>query len=177
MRSDYEFIQTDTTALVNALIAAYEKLTGITVHPASPERLFIAQGLEVVKAWSEYIGIKTGRVESPTKATNYGRTTEWGMVYDTLKFLSQFTGLPVSNLAREGESAYNTAATLYNDLYGTANGKKLPMLSAWKGASKSSIERAYKAGYLTRDEATKEILETLKKSNGGKYTENDAGPT
>lgn len=42
MRSDYEFIQTDTTALVNALIAAYEKLTGITVHPASPERLFIA---------------------------------------------------------------------------------------------------------------------------------------
>lgn len=138
------------------------------------EMAAIAQGLEVVKAWSEYIGIKTGRVESPTKATNYGRTTEWGMVYDTLKFLSQFTGLPVSNLAREGESAYNTAATLYNDLYGTANGKKLPMLSAWKGASKSSIERAYKAGYLTRDEATKEILETLKKSNGGKYTENDA---
>lgn len=134
----------------------------------------LAQGVEVVKAWYEYIGIKTGRVESPTKATNYGRTTEWGMVYDTLKFLSQFTGLPVSNLAREGESAYNTAATLYNDLYGTANGKKLPMLSAWKGASKSSIERAYKAGYLTRDEATKEILETLKKSNGGKYTENDA---
>ncbi len=42
MRSDYEFIQTDTAALVNTLISAYEKLTGITVHPASPERLFIS---------------------------------------------------------------------------------------------------------------------------------------
>lgn len=42
MRSDYKFIQTDAAALVNTLIAAYEKLTGITVHPASPERLFIS---------------------------------------------------------------------------------------------------------------------------------------
>lgn len=48
MRSDYEFIQTDTTALVNALIAAYEKLTGITVHPASPERLFIAWVADII---------------------------------------------------------------------------------------------------------------------------------
>lgn len=48
MRSDYEFIQTDTTALVNALIAAYEKLTGVTVHPASPERLFIAWVSDII---------------------------------------------------------------------------------------------------------------------------------
>ncbi|MGM9639745.1 MAG: baseplate J/gp47 family protein [Faecousia sp.] len=48
MRSDYEFIQTDTTALVNALIAAYEKMTGVTVHPASPERLFIAWVADII---------------------------------------------------------------------------------------------------------------------------------
>lgn len=48
MRSNYEFIQTDTTTLVNSLIAAYEKLTGITVHPASPERLFIAWVADII---------------------------------------------------------------------------------------------------------------------------------
>lgn len=48
MRSDYEFIQTDTTALVNTLIAAYEKLTGVTVQPASPERLFIAWVTDII---------------------------------------------------------------------------------------------------------------------------------
>lgn len=48
MRSDYEFIQTDTTALVNSLIAAYEQMTGVTVHPASPERLFIAWVADII---------------------------------------------------------------------------------------------------------------------------------
>ena len=48
MRSDYEFISTDTTALVNTLIAAYETLTGITVQPASPERLFIAWVADII---------------------------------------------------------------------------------------------------------------------------------
>lgn len=48
MRSDYEFIQTDTTALVNTLIAAYEKLTGVTVQPASPERLFISWVADII---------------------------------------------------------------------------------------------------------------------------------
>lgn len=48
MRSDYEFIQTDTTALVNTLIAAYETLTGVTVQPASPERLFIAWVADII---------------------------------------------------------------------------------------------------------------------------------
>lgn len=48
MHSDYEFIQTDTTALVNTLIAAYEKLTGVTVQPASPERLFIAWVADII---------------------------------------------------------------------------------------------------------------------------------
>lgn len=48
MRSDYKFVQTDTTALENALIAAYEKLTGVTVYPAGPERLFIAWVADII---------------------------------------------------------------------------------------------------------------------------------
>ncbi len=38
---DYQFINTDTTALVASLIAAYEQITGIVIRPASPEKLFI----------------------------------------------------------------------------------------------------------------------------------------
>lgn len=48
MRSDYEFIQTDAAALVNTLISAYEKMIGITVHPASPERLFISWVADII---------------------------------------------------------------------------------------------------------------------------------
>lgn len=48
MRSDYEFIQTDTTTLVNTLIAAYEQMTGVTVQPASPERLFISWVADII---------------------------------------------------------------------------------------------------------------------------------
>lgn len=48
MRSDYQFIETDTSILVSALISAYEKLTGVTVRPASPERLFILWVADVI---------------------------------------------------------------------------------------------------------------------------------
>lgn len=37
----HQFVPTDTGKLVSRLIACYEKITGTSVHPASPERLFI----------------------------------------------------------------------------------------------------------------------------------------
>ena len=40
-KEDYQFIETDTNALVSKLISSYEQITGVTVCPASPERLFI----------------------------------------------------------------------------------------------------------------------------------------
>ncbi len=39
---DYQFVSTDTEQLEAKLISAYEKITGVSVHPGSPERLFIA---------------------------------------------------------------------------------------------------------------------------------------
>lgn len=48
MRSDYEFVQTNTSQLEKALIAGYERLTGVTVQPASPERLFIAWVADII---------------------------------------------------------------------------------------------------------------------------------
>ena len=39
--SDYQFVSTDAEALQAQMIAAYERICGVTVRPASPERLFI----------------------------------------------------------------------------------------------------------------------------------------
>ncbi len=39
--SDYQFVSTDTEALQAQIIVAYERICGVTVQPASPERLFI----------------------------------------------------------------------------------------------------------------------------------------
>ncbi len=38
---DYQFVSTDTEELKVQLVAAYEKITGASIHPGSPERLFI----------------------------------------------------------------------------------------------------------------------------------------
>ena len=40
--AEYKFVPTDTETLLASMIAAYEKITGITVNPASPERLFLS---------------------------------------------------------------------------------------------------------------------------------------
>lgn len=39
--SDYQFVDADTSAVVADLIAKYESMTGQTLHPASPDRLFV----------------------------------------------------------------------------------------------------------------------------------------
>lgn len=41
MSNEYQFVSTDTEALVASLIAGYERITGVTVQPSSPERLFV----------------------------------------------------------------------------------------------------------------------------------------
>ena len=38
---EVEFVDTNTEALVNKLIAGYEKITGRTLYPADPVRAFI----------------------------------------------------------------------------------------------------------------------------------------
>lgn len=48
MASDYQFVSTDTSALTASLISAYETITGVTVQPASPERLFILWVADII---------------------------------------------------------------------------------------------------------------------------------
>ncbi len=40
--TEYKFVPTDSSAIMARLISAYENMTGRTLQPADPDRLFIA---------------------------------------------------------------------------------------------------------------------------------------
>ena len=48
MNKDYQFVNTNTDILVSSIISVYEQLTNTTVHPASPERMFILWVADVI---------------------------------------------------------------------------------------------------------------------------------
>jgi Phage-related baseplate assembly protein len=48
MSSDFKFVSTDTEALTAAMISVYERMTNASVHPASPEHLFILWVTDVI---------------------------------------------------------------------------------------------------------------------------------
>lgn len=57
--TEYQFVPTDTETLVATLVAAYEKITGVTVRPASPEKLFIQWVANIIvqeRALTNYVG-------------------------------------------------------------------------------------------------------------------------
>ncbi|MCF8017848.1 MAG: baseplate J/gp47 family protein [Vallitaleaceae bacterium] len=64
---EYQFISTDTNELVTQLISAYEQITGITVRPASPERLFI-QWIADVIIQERVLNNYTGNQNIPSRA-------------------------------------------------------------------------------------------------------------
>lgn len=56
---DYQFVSTDVAELEALITAAYEEVTGVTVRPASPEKLFIKWVLNVIvqeRVLENYIG-------------------------------------------------------------------------------------------------------------------------
>ncbi len=66
--SGYQFVSTDTAALVSQLISSYEQITGITVRPASPERLFI-QWVASAIVKERVVNNYTGNQNIPSRAT------------------------------------------------------------------------------------------------------------
>lgn len=46
--TEYQFISTDTATLTAAMVSAYETITGISVTPASPEKLFISWVTDII---------------------------------------------------------------------------------------------------------------------------------
>lgn len=64
---EYQFVSTDTEALEALMVASYEKITGVSITPASPERLFIKWVTSVIlqeRALNNY----TGNQNIPSRA-------------------------------------------------------------------------------------------------------------
>lgn len=65
--TQYQFISTDPEELVSLLVAAYEKITGVSVQPASPEKLFIQWIANIIiqeRVYNNY----TGNQNIPSRA-------------------------------------------------------------------------------------------------------------
>lgn len=67
----------------------------------------LATAWKSIRQLWETFAVATGLQEKPTKITNYGNATAYGLIYQTAKGLSQFFGIPVSNALREVQAAWN----------------------------------------------------------------------
>lgn len=65
--TQYQFVDTDATKLVASLVAAYEKITGVSVRPASPEKLFIGWVASIILQ-ERVINNYTGNQNIPSRA-------------------------------------------------------------------------------------------------------------
>ena len=65
--TQYQFIPTDPTEIESALTAIYEKLAGVTVQPASPEKLFI-QWITNIIVQERVLNNYTGNQNIPSRA-------------------------------------------------------------------------------------------------------------
>lgn len=65
--TQYKFVSTDTGALVATLVAGYEKITGVSVQPASPEKLFI-QWIADILIQERVMNNYTGNQNIPSRA-------------------------------------------------------------------------------------------------------------
>lgn len=85
---EYQFISTDTNALVSQLISAYEKIAGITVQPASPERLFI-QWIADVIIQERVMNNYTGNQNIPSRAEGSDLDALGELFYDKTRPAAQ----------------------------------------------------------------------------------------
>ena len=99
----------------------------------------ITNAQRAVQIWDEYIRLQTGDLEEPTKTTYYGNMTPYGRIYPTLKALSDFSGLPISNLSREVTTLFNTGCWAFGveeNKVRTYQSKQLK--EAWENYGKAS---------------------------------------
>lgn len=87
-KEDYQFIETDTNALVSKLISSYEQITGVTVRPASPERLFI-QWIASVIVQERVMCNYTGNQNIPSRARGEDLDALGELFYDKTRPAAQ----------------------------------------------------------------------------------------
>ena len=79
----------------------------------SSDRMDTAGVVTLVNAfrqWNEHFRVQLGLQENYTKVTSYGNQTNYGRFYQTVKGVSQLTGIPFSNLTREVQMVVNNFA-------------------------------------------------------------------
>lgn len=99
----------------------------------------ITNAQRAVQIWDEYIRLQSGDLDEPTKTTYYGNMTPYGRIYPTLKALSDFSGLPISNLSREVTTLFNTGCWAFGveeNKVRTYQSKQLK--EAWENYGKAS---------------------------------------
>ena len=89
----YQFVSTDTEAVESLLISIYEKITGVSVKPASPEKLFI-QFVAAVVIQERGLNNYTGNQNIPSRAE--------GENLDALAELFYVTQRPAAQAASVG---------------------------------------------------------------------------
>ncbi len=87
-KEDYQFIETDTNALVSKLISSYEQITGVTVRPASSERLFI-QWIASVIVQERVMCNYTGNQNIPSRARGEDLDALGELFYDKTRPAAQ----------------------------------------------------------------------------------------
>ena len=65
--TQYQFVSTDTGTLISSLVAGYERITGASVQPASPEKLFIQWVADII-IQERIINNYTGNQNIPSRA-------------------------------------------------------------------------------------------------------------
>lgn len=99
----------------------------------------VTNAMKAVQIWDEYIRLQSGDLDEPTKTTYYGNMTPYGRIYPTLKALSDFSGLPISNLSREATTLFNTGCWAFGveeNKVRTYQSKQLK--EAWENYGKAS---------------------------------------
>lgn len=86
--SEYQFVDTDSTAIEASLISAYENITGRTLQPADPERLFISWVLSLIvqeRTSQNYTGNQN--IPSRAEGENLDALGEW--IYNIKRLAAQ----------------------------------------------------------------------------------------
>ena len=99
----------------------------------------VTNAMKAVQIWDEYTRLQSGDLDEPTKTTYYGNMTPYGRIYPTLKALSDFSGLPISNLSRVATTLFNTGCWAFGveeNKVRTYQSKQLK--EAWENYGKAS---------------------------------------
>lgn len=67
----------------------------------------LSNGVKALQIWWETYKLATGELDKATAVTYYGNMTQWGKIYKTMQAMSQLSGLPAANAARDAIAIWN----------------------------------------------------------------------